>query len=803
MPAESMETRIDDSPFSASTTDNWIARLGGLPPYIRGVTRGVMKSGHDFQSALAIAIGVMSHWAKGENPWSKHGVGHVTPATQAKATAALAEWEAKKAAAHAGADKREVQFIGEIEVRKQTPAQGNPGPNHGKGMAHHGGGGKSGKGSGSKGSGPGGKGDHAKGHPFYGNQHSGGTGKNPKPTMYAGRQEITTGGPGPGTKSFPNSGNAAGSGGGGSSAKAGPTQAQLDTAVQKAQTDFTNATLALTVMKANSAKDVAFAQQRPGGAATVIGLTNATIASGEAAVAAAAAALAAAKKAAGVRSAPDDTEVRDGMGFIGETGSSGAGLFLPSGPSPKQDAAINKEQTKDQHRFRGRDLSSCDECGQPITAAIHGKTKLKATPPDGDRPGQPIPPVPRQTHFLRHSGPNHPPVSTGHVKGVPARHKKAAYAATQKNYAIAEAPLETAMKTHFSEQRRATVNRLMGKRGGRMLKRAAEDEKNRPKVPPLPEGYASPQPGHYPLPGDEDVTTEEPNTTSPPSEPDFAQEIAEEQTQADEIAAVDAQPEDVITPEAAEAAGETGETVEQEAAATVNPHEIFDKGFWSEKLAGMLQPHLNTAATLAQGEVKSQVGLPPGTNDSHSLGAVQGILRRRAVEAAESITNTTANDLAKALQEGVAQGEGRDAIAKRVNDVFDEADMSRAKQIAQTQTVGAYNEAATAYAQNLPAGLVGQKVWLAHHDGRTRPTHVLADYQARPLNAPYIVGNVPMMFPGDTTAPIGEWINCRCGQAFLPPGMTYGPVANAAQAYIDALRAKPPAPKSPYLVSEQ
>lgn len=34
---------IDESPLSASKTDNWVARNGGLPPYVRGIARGIAK----------------------------------------------------------------------------------------------------------------------------------------------------------------------------------------------------------------------------------------------------------------------------------------------------------------------------------------------------------------------------------------------------------------------------------------------------------------------------------------------------------------------------------------------------------------------------------------------------------------------------------------------------------------------------------------------------------------------------------------------------------------------------------------
>jgi hypothetical protein len=54
------------------------------------------------------------------------------------------------------------------------------------------------------------------------------------------------------------------------------------------------------------------------------------------------------------------------------------------------------------------------------------------------------------------------------------------------------------------------------------------------------------------------------------------------------------------------------------------------------------------------------------------------------------------------------------------------------------------------------------KVWLSMDDERVRPTHKDADQQVVPLGEKFTVGGVEMDRPGDMTAPIGEWINCRC-----------------------------------------
>ena len=53
----------------------------------------LIRAGHSESQAIQIAVGVVKRWAA--------GLGNVTAKTRAKAAAALAEWEAKKAASHA------------------------------------------------------------------------------------------------------------------------------------------------------------------------------------------------------------------------------------------------------------------------------------------------------------------------------------------------------------------------------------------------------------------------------------------------------------------------------------------------------------------------------------------------------------------------------------------------------------------------------------------------------------------------------------------------------------------------------
>ncbi len=117
----------DDSPFSTSKTSNWVARAGGLPKYIREVAHALVRHGHPESEAIATAVVSMKRWAAGE--------GHVTPKVQAAASAALAEWEAKKVKSHIGKsltlsdaefDELSKEFLGVDTSGMETIKKFNP-----------------------------------------------------------------------------------------------------------------------------------------------------------------------------------------------------------------------------------------------------------------------------------------------------------------------------------------------------------------------------------------------------------------------------------------------------------------------------------------------------------------------------------------------------------------------------------------------------------------------------------------------------------------------------------------------------
>lgn len=101
----------------------------------------------------------------------------------------------------------------------------------------------------------------------------------------------------------------------------------------------------------------------------------------------------------------------------------------------------------------------------------------------------------------------------------------------------------------------------------------------------------------------------------------------------------------------------------------------------------------------------------------------------------KQINETTRANLMDSLETGFSAGESVDALAKRVQDVFTQADSNRAEMIARTEAIHASNAASVeAYRQS---GVVVAKEWLAERDGRTCPFCEELDGKAIPLDDNY------------------------------------------------------------------
>lgn len=119
----------------------------------------------------------------------------------------------------------------------------------------------------------------------------------------------------------------------------------------------------------------------------------------------------------------------------------------------------------------------------------------------------------------------------------------------------------------------------------------------------------------------------------------------------------------------------------------------------------------------------------------------------------------------KATVNGASIPDVQAQIEQLFGDTSTEKWKSRARTVARTEVVGAYNGGLNdAFAVIVAAdpGTEYVKRWLATEDSRTRPDHVEADGQTVPFGQPFIVGGFSMMHPHDPDAPAKEVVNCRC-----------------------------------------
>ena len=132
------------------------------------------------------------------------------------------------------------------------------------------------------------------------------------------------------------------------------------------------------------------------------------------------------------------------------------------------------------------------------------------------------------------------------------------------------------------------------------------------------------------------------------------------------------------------------------------------------------------------------------------------------------IPDEVANLVFAEITDGTNAGETRDQIAARVDKILSytgsERWPNRAKVIAQTEVNRAYGAAtmAAGVEQARSTGRQLTKRWDTKDDNRVRSPHRSVDGQTIPVWQPFYVEGVPMMFPGDPSAPPELVINCRC-----------------------------------------
>lgn len=144
---------------------------------------------------------------------------------------------------------------------------------------------------------------------------------------------------------------------------------------------------------------------------------------------------------------------------------------------------------------------------------------------------------------------------------------------------------------------------------------------------------------------------------------------------------------------------------------------------------------------------------------------VQMWVALNATDEANTIAQTAITDVRKAIDKGVKQGLGVNAIARDIRKVA-ALTPYRARTIARTETHNASlfaTESIAKQAEN-DFGLRLEKYWIPTLDARTRDAHaMMAQADGQPMDGMFTVGGVKMSRPGDPRGGAANVVNCRCG----------------------------------------
>lgn len=149
------------------------------------------------------------------------------------------------------------------------------------------------------------------------------------------------------------------------------------------------------------------------------------------------------------------------------------------------------------------------------------------------------------------------------------------------------------------------------------------------------------------------------------------------------------------------------------------------------------------------------------------LEAVRQWLAEHGAEMVSLIQDTTVKLFRQVLDEAVVEGEGSEAIARRLNSEWPEISRMRARRIGRTEVIRASNHGSITGARQVQVetGLALRKEWIETFDGRTRDSHFIEGTVG--LEEPFDVGGYPAMYPGDASLPASESVNCRCTVAYV------------------------------------
>lgn len=124
------------------------------------------------------------------------------------------------------------------------------------------------------------------------------------------------------------------------------------------------------------------------------------------------------------------------------------------------------------------------------------------------------------------------------------------------------------------------------------------------------------------------------------------------------------------------------------------------------------------------------------------------------------------------ITQGIIQGERIDQITDRLVTNLCTQNESRMRTFARTGMTGAQNAGRQELMEEAEdEGIKVKKRWVATLDSRTRDTHQELDGQEVPVDEPFTVDGMEIMYPGDPSAEPELVYNCRCSMIEVYEGI--------------------------------
>ena len=193
--------------------------------------------------------------------------------------------------------------------------------------------------------------------------------------------------------------------------------------------------------------------------------------------------------------------------------------------------------------------------------------------------------------------------------------------------------------------------------------------------------------------------------------------------------------------------------------------DLFDPARWRQLARRVVEPVRKRVFREIGDAVLRELGVGA---KFQFLAQTERVLERQGAELMRNVNRTTMNRVREALLEGVDAGDGQDAIASRVREVF-RARRDHARSIARTEVLRASQAAHLEGFEQ--SGFVERKQWNTSQDDAVRDSHAEIDGQIRDLADAFTLGDgeaadAPGIGAGGAPLSARNAINCRC---FLTP----------------------------------